>query len=125
MISQRVNFSAPSDPAWWHWTATLPFLALNHAGHAGAGWLAGYCPLLQLLSLAWWNRTAPLCFSPVRHVFLRVPCVGGIVYWNSDSSSKVTACCSISADDPPLTCSLPKATVTVQSPRKERCAKVC
>ena len=29
MLSPPMNLSALYDPGWWHWTATLPLLALN------------------------------------------------------------------------------------------------
>lgn len=71
---------------WFYWVPLVGTTAMV---------VVGYCPLLRLLSLAPWNRSGPLSASNVWHVFVRVPCVGGLVKWSSNSSLSVSMCCSL------------------------------
>ena len=67
----------------------------------------GYCPLARMLNLLPWNRTEPITAAFVFHNFLREPCAGGLIGWQSTPAS--AACCSLPATNVRSACSVSPA----------------
>jgi hypothetical protein len=83
---------------WMHW--------IQLAG-TSAMVTVGYCPLARMLGLLPFNRSQPLTWSLVCQLFLRDPCVGGLVRWFPNSEA-VANCCSIKRPQGGASCSLPR-----------------
>lgn len=85
---------------WMRWILWVQFVGTT------AMTTVGYCPLLRLLSIAPWNRIEPLAPALLWHVFVRMPCAGGLVQWASSSSLPVSACCAVRPSRSSIACSL-------------------
>jgi hypothetical protein len=78
----------------------------------------GYCPLARLLTLARWNRTAPLSAPLVWHALFVAPRAGGLLRAGTRDAAASGDCCSLRA----ATCSTaptsPRRQSTPFSPRR-------
>lgn len=82
---------------WMHWVQLFGTSAMV---------TIGYCPLIRMLSLAPLNRDEQLTLALVGRVFIKEPCSGGLVQWNSASASQSIGCCSLPRGGNPIACSL-------------------
>ena len=87
--------------SWIHWVQLVGTTAMV---------VAGYCPLIRMLSLLPLNRTEPLSLSLLWRAFVTEPCRGGIVSWSNKSHQQAGFSCALPQPSAPLSCTLPNQT---------------